>query len=118
MPVLITDDFKGKELYFDMRPNGIGERAEGFWAVPLFDSDRKEIARRAEARGKSAQIWIEMLVFAVRRWEGFVDLEGRDVPCTEDSIRKLCESDYSTMMVILNMVLEAAKSGKLVAEKN
>lgn len=118
MPVLMTKEFAGRELYFDMRPNGRGEEAEGFWAVAVFESKRQEIMRQAEAGGKSAQGWIELLVYAVKRWNGFVDLDGKEIPCTAENIRALCESDHLLMMSILNMILDAARAGKAIAEKN
>ena len=117
MPILMTEQFKGKELYFDLRPGGKGE-PEGFWAVGISESKRQELARQAEAKGKSNQTWMDLLVYAIKRWEGFVDLAGEEVPCTEDNIRMLCDSDHAMMLAVLNMVLEAARSGQYIAEKN
>jgi hypothetical protein len=59
-----------------------------------------------------------MLVYSVKRWEGYVDLAGKSIPCTEDTIRALCESDYSTMFSMLSKILDAGRAGKLLAEKN
>ena len=117
MPILMTEDFKGKELYFDLHPTG-KEEPEGFWAVGISESKRQEIARQAEAKGKSNQTWMDLLVYAIKRWEGFVDLVGKEIPCTEDNIRMLCDCEHAMMLALLNMVLEAARSGQCIAEKN
>lgn len=117
MPIVITEEFKGKELYFDLRPLGAVD-LEGFWAVPVFDSDRQRIAQECEAKGMPQKAWIETLVFALRRWEGFRDVNNQEIPRTDDNIRTLCEADFVQMMSIYERILNAGRAGKLVAEKN
>lgn len=118
MPVLMTADFKGKEFYFDLRLGGVGDEPEGFWAKPVFESERKAIAKRCEARGKEVQAWIEILIQAITRWEGFYGPDGAVIECSADNIRSLCEADQGYMFGLLNKIFDAARTGKAVTEKN
>lgn len=118
MPKFITSDLKGKELYFDLRADGAKE-PEGFWATPIFDSDRSKAQQELTATGKGTQpIWRELLKRHIVRWQGFVDVRGKEIPCTAENIEMLCESDMSAMMGIFNILSDAANYGQMLAEKN
>ena len=117
MPKFVTQDFKDKELYFDLRPGGKGKK-EGFWATPIFDSERREKLQELQAEGKAEGLWIELLIDHIRKWVGFVDMNGADIPCTPENIRTLCESDFSAMMTIFQLITDAAATAQVVTEKN
>ena len=117
MPRFVTADFKGKELYFDMRPDEKGE-PEGFWAVPIFDSDRNRIVQESTAEGKTEGVMHRLLSFSIKKWTGFKNMKGDDIDCTAENIKALCDSDFGTMMVILNKIHDAANAGQVITEKN
>lgn len=118
MPKFITNDFKGKELYFDLRPEG-SKDPEGFWAMPCFESDRKAIQQEMVAKGQGERpVWIEMLKRHITKWQGFKDIMGKDIPCTPESIDELCESDTHVMIGIHSLLVDAANCGQVLAEKN
>lgn len=119
MPVFLTQEMKGKELFFDLAPTGSKERKEGFWSLPIFESDR-QAARQAliAAGGNDDKLWIFLLEKHITRWVGFKDMNGKDIPCTPENIRSLCDSDFATMLGFFNMILDAANTGKILAEKN
>ncbi|MDR2892982.1 MAG: hypothetical protein LBV80_07860 [Deltaproteobacteria bacterium] len=117
MPKFFTDDFKGKTLYYDLRENTAGPK-EGVYARPIFESDYISISRKCEADGKKNLAWVEMLAFAIVDWCGFVTVEGKEIPCTPDNIRKLCESDPVQMRHLYVVIGSASHAQVEIAEKN
>ena len=117
MPTLMTKDFKDKEFYFDLRPDGTGD-LDGFWAAPIFESVRQEIVRKAEANGKGNAAWVEMLVYSMKNWQGFKDVEGTVIPFSEQNIRGLCEADPTAMLGMLSLIQDAARARVYIETKN
>lgn len=117
MPVLIPLKYRDTEFYFDLRKDK-NDASEGFWAVPLFEEDQRRIRQEQAARGESERTWVEFLIFAVRRWQGFTDENGAELPCTPENIRALCVCIPTVMMGMLEQILEAGKYGQRLAEGN
>ena len=117
MPRFVTRDLKGQELYFDLRLNGTGD-SEGFWATPIFASDETAKKQELQAKGLDVQVALHMLIDHVTRWVGFTDMAGKEIPCNEENIRALWESDFITMFDMYKRLSAAAAFGQLVTEKN
>jgi hypothetical protein len=117
MPKMFTAALKGKVLYYDLRDNARGP-AEGVYAKPIFESDSIRIERECEAQGKRNRAWIEELIYAITGWNGFVSVDGTEIPCTPDNIRTLCESDPVQMRNLYIVIKSAARAQMDIAEKN
>ena len=118
MPRVITAEFKTTKIYFDLRPGGGGEKPEGFWAMPIFNSENQRARDEAVRSGRGDAIWQDLLAKKVVDWEGFNDMNGEGIPCTPENIIKLCESDPMYMLHMYGKITDAGRAGVLITEKN
>lgn len=117
MPRFYSEDFKGKELYYDLRDNP-RSAPEGVFATPIFESDSVRIERECEKKGRRQFAWVDELASAIKRWEGFTTVDGKDIACTPENIKMLCESDPVQMRNLYIVIRSAARAQVESAEKN
>ncbi|MDR2893571.1 MAG: hypothetical protein LBV80_10940 [Deltaproteobacteria bacterium] len=103
MPKFYTKDFEDKALYFDLRNNGTGE-PEGIRARPIFADKELELECKCLCEGRLDQLWVELLAYALKGWEGFYDVTGEIILYSEDNLRQLCNSAPEYMRALLCII--------------
>lgn len=125
MPVVLTDNDKGKEFFIDL---GDGTGAEGVYVIPMTDSEKdklrqrfikKKLTRYGRDDDFDASAFLHArLKLTIRDWTGFVDQDGKPIPCTPENIVALSEMNSFLFTDILDKVDRLAETGKEAAEKN
>jgi hypothetical protein len=125
MPVLFRNSDKDKEFFIDI---GDGSGAEGVFVTLLPDKERDQIRKECTTRTANltgVQEKLDATLFfhkrlqrAIKRWIGFVDLEGKEIPCTAETIRECAELNVMKFLEISDAIDRLADTGKAVTEKN
>jgi hypothetical protein len=125
MPKLLKTSDKEKTFFIDL---GDGSGEEGVCVVPLTDTEldrlRRQFTERKVTRSgireelDSTSFFHARLKRTIKAWKGFVDLDGKDIPCTPENIVECAEMNTMLFMEIISRMDRLAEEGQAVAEKN
>ena len=125
MPVVLTKDDEGARFFIDL---GDGTGSEGVYVTPMLDSEKEKLRRKfitkrvtrfgAQEETDAAGFYHARLKHLIKDWKGFVDLEGKAIPCTPENIVMLAEMNTLLFMEIVEKSERLAVEGRIDSEKN
>ncbi len=95
MPRVLTDQYRNVTFCLPFS----GDKSECAWVKPLTETEinrlRQDAAKEAGADEELAGKYLirGMLLKSITGWQGFYDAGGKDIPCTPEMIREICECD-------------------------
>lgn len=120
MPKILTNKYAESEFYI---PYTV-DKSEGAYAVPITETRRKEIRREViQEAGQDEEIARELMTKHIlkeclRGWKGFYDAVGAEIPFSDDAINDICKHDTEFVNSLFVRIVNIAKFGELVEEKN
>jgi hypothetical protein len=125
MPVLLREADKDKEFFIEL---GDGSGKEGVFACVLSDNIRDELRRKHTTQImnrngireelNATAFFHERLQRSIKRWVGFTDLSGKEIPCTAETIKECAEYNPAVFLDVVSALDRLATTGKLISEKN
>jgi hypothetical protein len=125
MPVLLRNCDKNKEFFIEL---GDGSGKEGVYAVVLPSSERDKLrdkyTKQTASRNGPKEVFdasgfiLERMQLSIKRWVGFTDLDGKEIPCTKETIAECLDLNPTIFLDIAAQLDSLAENGRAAIEKN
>lgn len=120
MPRILTDAYRDARFFIPYTE----DKSEGVTIKPLTETTmfklRDEAAKEGGADDNMALSIFnrKMLQTCITDWVGFYDAAGKELPCTSEVIKELCECDPEFASGLLLRIRAVARIGTLEEQKN
>ncbi len=120
MPKILTDAYRDACFFVPYTD----DKSEGVFVKPLTETARFKLRSEASKEGGaddqlSSTIYIRKLLQAsIQDWRGFYDAAKKEIPCTPEMVKEICECDPDFASALWLRVGNVARLGELEEQKN